>query len=77
MYLIVQQRILICISLELFVDENNTGFAQHGTHLYVHDFAPLFGFLFVWRGIEKKQQNMLLLLIYFIARFETSTKCVF
>ena len=35
----------------------NRGFAWCGTHLYAHDFAPLFGFLFlysvVWRKITK------------------------
>ena len=41
---------------------NNREFARRGTHLYAHDFVPLLGFLFVWRGIKEKQQKTLELL---------------
>ena len=49
---------------------------RRGTHLHAPELAPPFGFIFVWHGIEKKQQqNMLLLLIYFIAGFKISPEC--
>ena len=35
----------------------NRGFARRGTHLFAHDFVPLLGFLFVWRGIEKTTKH--------------------
>ena len=59
-----------------FCNVLHRGFAWRGTLLYAHDFALLLGFLFVWRDGEK-QQNLLLLLIYFIAKFEILTECVF
>ena len=37
----------------------NRGFALPGTHLYGHDFVPLPGFLFVWRGTEKSNKKRL------------------
>ena len=36
---------------------DNRGFARRVTHLYAHDFAPLLGFLFVWRGMEKNNKT--------------------
>ena len=33
------------------------GFARHGTHIYVNDFATSLGFLFVQRGRERKNNN--------------------
>ena len=35
----------------------NREFARRGTHLYAHDFDPLFGFLFVLRGMEKNNKT--------------------
>ena len=33
------------------------GFAQHGTHIYVHYFVTPFGFFFVRRGLENLEKN--------------------
>ena len=39
----------------------NRGFARLGAHLYAHDFAPLLGFLSVWRDMEKNNKTFFLL----------------
>ena len=55
---------------------NNRGFARRRTHLYAQEFAPpLISFCMARYG--EKQQKALELLIYFAARFEILTKCVF
>ena len=49
---VVGQRLAInCIT------KKNGGFARRGAHPYAHDFAPPPSFLFVWRGLEKKQNK--------------------
>ena len=44
----------MCQSLSRII---NGGFARSGTHLYVHDFAPLLGFLFARCSIEKNYKT--------------------
>ena len=44
-------------STNLFFEWNNGVFARRGTHLYAHNFEPLPGFLFVWRGIVKNSKT--------------------
>ena len=48
----------VIVPLESFGSNTvKRGFARCGTHLYVHDFVPPPGFLFIWRGIEKTTKN--------------------
>ena len=49
----------------------------HDARTYTRTIFPAPWFPFCMAPYREKQQNMQLLLIYFIARFEISTECVF
>ena len=73
---VLRIRYILSQSQTFAVHVKHRGLAQHDKHLYVHDFALLFGFLFVQRSILEKWQNRSSFLINFVTGFKIWTEWV-